>query len=129
MMCVTAAVVAVDAQAGYGHPATPTALAPADLTGLIVVIAPILALVAWGLARVRRARTAVRAALDHGGYAVVRLEQRLFRSGPLFWTTTRSQIVYRVIVRDDRGRQRTGWARWGRTWLTKPDTLELRWDD
>jgi hypothetical protein len=25
--------------------------------------------------------------------------------------------------------RRTGWARWGRTWLTKPDTLELRWDD
>jgi hypothetical protein len=129
MTWVMAGLVAVDAQAGYGHPAKPTPLAPADLTGLIVVVAPILVLVAWGLARVRRAHREVRAALDDGGYAVVRMEQRLFRLGPLFWTTARGQIVYRVIVCDNGGRQRSGWARWGRTWLTRPDTLELRWDD
>jgi hypothetical protein len=129
MRFVMAHLVAVDAQAGRGHPATPTPFAPADFAVLIVVVAPILTLVAWGLARMRRAHTAVRAALDHDGYAVVRLERRFFRLGPLFSTTTRGQIVYRVIVRDDGGRQRTGWARWGRTWLPKPDTLELQWDD
>jgi hypothetical protein len=46
---------AVDAQAGRGHPATPTPLAPGDFAALIVVAAPILALVAWALARMRRA--------------------------------------------------------------------------
>jgi hypothetical protein len=112
-----------------GHPAMPIPLALGDVAGLILVVSPILALVAWALARMRRARAAIRAALDHGGYAVVQIERRLFRLGPLFWTTTRSQIVYRVIAQDPGGRQRTGWARWGRTWLTKPDTLELRWDD
>jgi hypothetical protein len=129
MTCVTAGLVAVDAQAGRGHPARPTPITSSDFATLIVVAAPILAIMAWGLARVRRAHREVRAALDHGGYAVVGMEQRLFRLGPLFWTTTRGQIVYRLIVRDEGGRQRTGWARWGRTWLTKPDTLELRWDD
>jgi hypothetical protein len=105
---------------------------PLDPGVTIVVAATLLtvaALVAWGIARVRRARTAVRAFLEHDGYIVNRIERRLFRQGPLFWTTTRSQIVYRIIVSDTRGRHRTGWARWGRTWLPKPDTLELRWDE
>jgi hypothetical protein len=84
---------------------------------------------AWGIVRVRRARSAVRALLERDGYVVNRIERRVFRQGPLFWTTTRSQIVYRVIVSDTHGRHRAGWARWGRAWLPEPDTLELQWDE
>jgi hypothetical protein len=104
-------------------------ISPIVVASLTAMLLPVAALVAWGIFRVRRARTAVRALLEREGYIVNRIERRLFRQGPLFWTTTRSQIVYRVIVSDTRGQHRTAWARWGRTWLPKPDTLELRWDD
>jgi len=70
----------------------------------------------------------VRARLGADGYEIVQMQQRWLRLGPLFWTTTRSQIVYRVIVRDANGQQRTGWARWGRRWLFGGDPLELVWD-
>lgn len=93
------------------------------------IVTGIIALYVWGLLRLRRARAAIRAELTRSGYDIVDMKHRLVRLGPLFWTTTRSQIVYRIVVRDAAGRRRAGWTRWGRTWLLKPDTLELRWDD
>ena len=100
-----------------------------DAVAIAVLTAPVMALVAWGLVRIRRARAAIRAAVERQGLEMVGLEHRLFRLGPLFSTTTRSQIVYRLVVRESTGRQRTGWARWGRSWLGTPDVLELRWDE
>jgi len=93
------------------------------------IVTMIFALYAWGLVRLRRARAAIRAELARSGYDIVDMQHRIVRLGPLFWTTTRSQVVYRIVVRDAAGRRRAGWTRWGRTWLLKPDTLELRWDD
>ena len=95
----------------------------------IIVAAPVVAMVAWGVVRLRRGRAAIRASLERAGYRVVSMQHRIIRQGPLFWTTTRSQVVYRVVVSDADGRQRTGWARWGRRWLPNPDTLDLCWDE
>ena len=95
----------------------------------IVVAAPIVAILAWGVVRLRRGRAAICASLERAGYNVVSMEHRVIRQGPLFWTTTKSQVVYRVVVRDADGRHRHGWARWGRRWWLNPDTLELRWDE
>ena len=99
-----------------------------DVLRVALIVSPILLLVAWGVARLRRARLEVRAAIEREGYQIVRMEYRLFRQGPLFWTTTRSQAVYHVVARDASGREHTAWARWGRTWLFAPDALELRWE-
>ena len=99
-----------------------------DLVLLAVLVSPILLVSAWGVVRLRRGRLAVRAAIEREGYQIVRMEHRLIRQGPLFWTTTRSQSVYHVVARDASGREHTAWARWGRTWLFTPDTLELRWE-
>jgi hypothetical protein len=95
---------------------------------LAAILAPIGVLVLWGVARLRRGRSAVRAALERDGYEIVRIDHRVVRQGPLWPTTTRSQNVYRVVVRDASGRERTVWARWGKTWLLARDTVELRWD-
>ena len=103
-------------------------MSPADLYVLAVVATPIALLVYWGLVRLRRGRAAVRAAIERDGLNVVRIERRVLRQGPLFWTTTGSQSVYRVVARDASGREHTAWARWGRTWLFTPDSLELRWE-
>lgn len=103
---------------------------PSDWFVLGILLSPIVALCVWGALRLRRARAAVREAIRAGGDELVQMKQRWLRQGPFFWTTTRSQVVYRVVVRDSAGRQRTGWARWGRTWFLEPDTrLEFRWDE
>jgi hypothetical protein len=96
---------------------------------LAILVIAIVATVLWGAIRLRQGRAAIRTAVERDGYSIVRMQRSLFRQGPLFWTTTPSQIIYRVLVRESGGRQRTVWARWGRTWLPKPDTVDLRWDD
>lgn len=113
----------------FGHPAHPQPLTVYDWLLLALICSPIAALYVWGIFRGRRARAEIRATLRADGFDLVALNRRMFRLGPLYRTTTRSQMVYRVIVRDAAGRQRTGWARWGRTWLPRPDVLEFRWDE
>ena|SRR5438094_1178848 len=92
---------------------------------LLFIIANLL----WGIRRWRRSSVEVRSALERAGYDVVHMERRIFREGPFSWTTTRSQCVFRFIVHESTGRERTGWARWGRKWLPDPDQLELKWDE
>jgi hypothetical protein len=111
------------------YPAHPEPLALSDIPALIVLVAPILAIYVWGFVRQRRARDAVRAALERDGFSIVRMESRQVRLGPLFWSTRRGHAVYRLVVRDSTGRDRAGWARWGRTWILAPDILELHWDE
>jgi hypothetical protein len=98
---------------------------------ILVVAVPfiIIALFVWGVLRLRRGRAAIQVALEQAGYEVVKMERRIVRQGPFLWTTSNSQIVYRVLVSERSGRQRTAWARWGRTWLPEPDKLDLKWDD
>jgi hypothetical protein len=98
-----------------------------DLVILAVVLAPVAALCAWGFVRAGRARRAIREALARDGCGGVTLRQRLLPGGPFGWPS-RGQIVYRFIARDRDGRERRGWARWGRRWVLEPDSLELRWD-
>lgn len=83
----------------------------------------------WTILRFRRARAEIRAALEQAGYEVMHMSHRYLRLGPFsVWNTSRLQYVFHIQVRETVGRQRTAWARWGRTWLTSPDTLELNWE-
>jgi hypothetical protein len=114
-----------------GHFATAGAWTTKD-TVIFVALAVVLGvpLVAISLIRVRRAGEYVRASLQQAGYEVVQLQYRFLRWGPYAWTTNqRSQTVYRVVVREHGGRERHGWARWGRPWFWLDDKLEFRWDD
>ena len=111
------------------HPGHPQSLAVGDWFLIAAICSPIGVLIAIGLARLRRARAAVRDALGRADLDVIRLKRCLLRVGPFPWTTSGGRVVYRVTARDARGRQRTGWARWGRAWLFSPDTLDFRWDD
>jgi hypothetical protein len=96
---------------------------------LVTFGALIVATLAWGVIRLRQGRAAIRSALERDGYSIITMRRSLFRQGPLFWSTTPSQIVYRVLVCESEGRQRYVWARWGRSWFPKPDGVDLRWDD
>jgi hypothetical protein len=95
----------------------------------IFALTGIVSLTGWGISRLVRARASIRDSLERDGYTVLRMQRRILRQKPLFWTTTSAQVVYRVLVRDRDGRDRTVWARWGRTWLARSDQLELHWKD
>lgn len=96
---------------------------------VILIGTGIIAIVIGGVVRIRKGRAAIQTTLNRDGYSVVTMQYRVFRQGPLFWTTTRSQIVYRVLVCDGEGRQHILWARWGRSWLPERDRVDLRWND
>ena len=50
--------------------------------------------------------------------------------GPFFWTTNRSQVVFRVVVLDRAGTTRNGWVRCGSWWGgILSDAAEVRWDN
>src|SRR5690349_12927514 len=94
-----------------------TSSGTASMAIAFVAAAVIGSLLVWGVVRLVRARSSVRESLEREGYTVLRMQRRIVRQGRFLWTTARSQVVYRVLVRDRSGRDRTVWARWGRTWL------------
>jgi hypothetical protein len=50
--------------------------------------------------------------------------------GPFFWTSSKGQAVYRVIIYDAEGRMRQGWVRCGNFWWgIFVDEADVRWDD
>jgi hypothetical protein len=84
---------------------------------------------AWQLRRRRCAREDVRAALQQAGYEVVTMSHRYWRTGPFsIWSTSRLHFVFRMVVRGTTDGERLLWARWGRSWFTSPDALELNWE-
>ncbi len=95
---------------------------------IVIWVGGILALTVWGYYRMFRSYSDVRKSLEQEGYRNVRLNLRLIRSGP-FRGVRRSDVVFQVRALEASGRERSGWARWGRKSLTAPDTFELLWDD
>ena len=67
---------------------------------------------------------------EQNGYHILRQEYRNFLKGPFFWTSSRGQTVYYVVVEDSAGNRRNGWVRCG-SWLfgLLSDNVEARWDD
>ena len=65
----------------------------------------------------------------NNGYHIVRQDYRIFAKGPFFWTSTKGQTVYYVVVEDAAGARRSGWVRCGGWWLgLLSDHVEVRWD-
>ena len=57
------------------------------------------------------------------------LDSRFSPSGPLSWTSSRSQTIYFVRVRDKEGQERRGWVRCGSFWVgVFSDKIEVRWE-
>ena len=100
----------------------------AGAVGLWIVI--VIAMATWSLQQGWRARREIRGEIEKAGGKALRINYRFLRTGPYsLWDTSRSQHVYRAVVRDATGRERIVWARWGRRWIWNPDRLELKWDD
>jgi len=67
---------------------------------------------------------------DVNGLQILRKEFRYFRQGPFWWRTGNGRVVYFVTVRDEQGRQRSGWVRCG-SWLggLLSDKADVIWKD
>jgi hypothetical protein len=62
------------------------------------------------------------------GLRIINKERRSFFRGPFFWTSSKSQVVYRVEAEDRRGTRRMGWVRIGGFFWPFSDKVEVRWD-
>jgi hypothetical protein len=63
------------------------------------------------------------------GLQILSSQYRIFRRGSFFWTTSKSQTVYHVVVRTPDGRTRSGLVRCGSFWWgIFSDKAEVRWD-
>jgi hypothetical protein len=64
------------------------------------------------------------------GYRILRQEYCWFFRGPFFWTSSKGQTVYYVVLEDSAGSKRRGWVRCGSWWFgLLSDKVEVRWDD
>jgi hypothetical protein len=83
--------------------------------------------IAWTFSR---SQSLIRAWADENGYRLIDYQYRWIARGPFFWTTSKSQTVYRLTVEDERGNVRSGWVRCG-SWIGGlwSRRVDVRWDD
>src|SRR6476620_10535882 len=71
-----------------------------------------------------RSKAILRTWAKENGFELLSFDKRyMFGTGPFaWWTNSRNQIVFRVRVRDQTGRERSGWVRcgsyWGGVWFS-----------
>lgn len=63
------------------------------------------------------------------GFTIIHGEYRHLFRGPFSWNCSRGQTVYKVRVRDDNGKEYTGWVKCG-GWFFGiiTDKVEVIWD-
>ena len=84
------------------------------IIGLLPVALGVAALVWWQHVR---ADEILRQWANAAGVQIVSAQKRYFRTGPFFLMHGRGQFVYRIVVRDLAGAERTGWIRVGGWWV------------
>ena len=91
-----------------------------------VIASIVVLLVAW---HNQRSQQLLREWAARHGYHILRSERRNFRTGPFFWTTSKSQVVYYIEILDEQGVRRAGWVRCG-GWLLGQltDQVEVAWE-
>lgn len=96
--------------------------------GAVVAFAALaIALWAWHFSR---SRQILQSWAARSGLELLQAERRLFFRGPFWWRTGKGQEVFRIVVRDAAGQQRSGHARIGGWFLGMlSDHVEVRWDD
>jgi hypothetical protein len=94
---------------------------------LMLMVGLAVASIVW---HVRRADAMLRRWLVAKGYTLVDRNYRWFARGPFFWTTTKSQAVFRFTATNLDGDRRQGWARCGSFFFgLLADRVDVRWDD
>ena len=84
------------------------------LRDFIPGIAVIVVIVIWYRLAISRWRSAVQQWAAAKRFELLQFQRCFFSGGFRWWTTSHKQIVFFVKVRDDSGRERSGWVRFGR---------------
>ena len=96
------------------------------IVGVLFALLAVLAWV-WGSSR---GTSLLEGWASSAGLEILRQEECWFFKGPFFWTSSKSQRVYRVTVRDGAGRTRSGYVRCGGYLMgMMSDNVDVRWDD
>ena len=97
---------------------------------LIGAVGLVLALVFYAVRTYQRAADLLTRWAAQNNYRIVESDRRIIRKGPFFWTSSQSQIIYRVTVQDPYGNMHRGWVRCG-SYLVGPwrNMVDVRWDD
>jgi hypothetical protein len=112
--------------------AGPSILASGGDSIVPVLLIPlvIMVVIATWIAHFSRSKTLLEKWAAENGFEILQREQRYISQGPFFWTTSRSQVVYHVNVRDGLGNVRSGWVRCGGWFLGMwSDKTEVKWED
>ena len=92
----------------------------------ILIIAVAVPLWVWYF---NRSRELVSEWASYNRLTLVSVERKLFWLGPFWWRTGKGQAVFRVTVRDEAGRRRSGYVRVGGFWSgLLCDQVTVVWD-
>jgi hypothetical protein len=104
---------------------------PMDALGGILVVLFFIALAVVGtIWHFSRSTSVLEAWARRNGYRIVAQDYRSFFKGPFFWTSSKSQTVYRITVEDGHGNLRSGWVRCGGWFFGLwSDHADVQWDE
>ena len=100
-----------------------------NTTGVIIVMAAIgigLGVTLW---HVSRGREILNLWAQTNGYRIISSEIRWFNRGPFFWTTSKGQMVYYLVIQTPDGQTKRGYVRCGSFfWGIMKEQVEERWE-
>ena len=98
-----------------------------------IALVAITAFVGWFWIFIALSKTILRRWAGENGFQIISFEQRyLFFTGPFkWWSNGRGQFVYRVVIRDRDGHERSGWVRCGSYLggVLFNNDVEVRWEE
>jgi hypothetical protein len=97
---------------------------------LILVVGLVLALSAYAVGAYRHGAQILEQWAADNNYRIIETDRRYLRKGPFTWTSSQSQIIYRVTVQDPQGNIRHGWVRCGSFILGAwQNDVDVRWEN
>ena len=95
---------------------------------LIVIIAAAMLYGAYTIMKTRSEEILSRWVHDNG-YTMVNFQAKVFDRGPFPWAS-KYQSIFRVVIEDSEGTQRSGWVKCGSNWGgIFSDQAEVKWDE
>ncbi|QDU62849.1 hypothetical protein Pan216_37210 [Planctomycetes bacterium Pan216] len=97
---------------------------------ILIIVFAVLFVVVVSQLIIIRARQVLHEWASRHGLEIVSAKMKWVWKGPFFWTTSKNQVVYRIVVADGDGQHWQGWARCGGYWSGLfSNEVQVKWDD
>lgn len=97
--------------------------------GVIAAVALVPLAILFAFWKYSRERTLIAEWANRNHYEIIHCEQRWFFYGPFMWTSSKSQTVYHVTIRDTHGKQRNAFIRCGGYFIGMlSSNVDVSWD-